>query len=360
MARVLLTCAVSLALAAAALASDWQLIKLQGRDYVTLENVAEFYGLNQIRRVKNDITLSTNGKNLRGKSGSNEFYINNLKFILSYPIAETSGKLLVSRMDLTKVIDPVLRPSRIRNAEMIQTVVLDPGHGGHDHGARSRFGSEKIFTLKVATELDKILTSQGYQVVLTRTSDDFVPLEDRARIANRFKNALLVSLHFNSGPSHASGMETYTLAPRGVPSTASDGPRESDLQPCRGNARDAENMALATATHASLTINTHLYDRGIKRARFVVIRNINIPGVLIEAGFLSNSSDSRKIATTAFQQQIARSIAQAIANYRNAIGRKPELLASGRFAVHNVDSASAPTVASSTRNEPLVVTPTSR
>ena len=67
-----------------------------------------------------------------------------------------------------------------------------------------------------------------------------------------------------------------------------DGPRVSDLQECPGNARDAENMALATATHAAMIVRSRMYDRGIKRARFVVIRDITIPGVLVEGGFLCN------------------------------------------------------------------------
>ena len=146
-------------------------------------------------------------------------------------------------------------------------------------------------------------------------------LNERTRIANLYENALFVSVHFNSGGA-GTGLETYTLAPRGVPSMMADGPRVADLNPCPGNVTDAENMALATATHASLVVKSRMYDRGIKRARFVVIRDITIPGVLIEGGFLSNNFDARLIATPEYRQQMATSILQAVQNYRRAVGNE--------------------------------------
>ena len=329
-----------------AAAGDWTVIKYDGRDHVTLENVAQFYGLGGVTRVKNDLTIGTYGRSLRGAIGSNEFYINNLKFILSYPIGDYEGKPVVSRMDLTKVIEPVLRPSRIKGAERVDTIILDPGHGGHDNGATCIWGNEKTFALDVALRAKSILEQHGFKVLMTRTADYFVPLEERARFANRHSNALFISIHFNSGGPEASGLETYTLAPRGVPSMMADGPRISDLDPCPGNARDSENMALATATHAALVSHSLLYDRGIKRARFVVIRDITIPGVLVEGGFVSNPSDSRKIATTQYRQNMAFCIAGAAQNYRNAVGAQtaPTLVAGQAVKVRD-DVAGAGAVA---------------
>ncbi len=269
-------------------AGDWTLIKYGGRDYVTMRNVAEFYGLADYRRTSNVLTLGAPGRSLRGTVGSNELYINSLKFILSYPISAVDGEPIISRMDLTKVIEPVLRPSRIRNAAVIDSVVLDPGHGGYDNGATSVWGYEKTYALDVACRARALLEAQGLRVYMTRTTDEFIPLEERVRFANAHPTALFIAIHFNSGGTDANGIETYTLAPRGVPSMAADGPMLSDLRPCAGNVCDAENMALACATHASLICHSRLYDRGIKRARFVVIRDITIPGVLVEGGFLSN------------------------------------------------------------------------
>ena len=318
-------------------AGDWVLLKHEGRDYVTLDNVAEFYGLGSVRRVNNnDAILGGGQRTLRGARGSAEFYINNLKFILSYPLAEHDGKLMVSRMDLTKLIEPVIRPNRIRDAQKIDTVVLDPGHGGHDAGAIGQWGREKEYTLDVACRARQILQQHGFKVHMTRIDDRFIALDDRTKFANQFHNAIFVSIHFNSGGPAASGLEVYTLAPRGVPSMMSDGPRVTDLHLCAGNIRDSENMALACATHAAMVSHAQLYDRGIKRARFVVIRDITIPGVLIEGGFVSTPHDGRLIASTAYRQNMAFCIAAAAENYRNAVGPATTALAGESVRLRDV------------------------
>ncbi len=299
---------------------EWKIYKHDNRDYVSLENVGRFYQLGSVQRVSGQVVLRTNVRSLRGRVGSKEFFINNLKFILSYPLAEQGGKPLISRMDLTKLVEPVMRPGRITNQRPITTVVLDAGHGGHDNGAKSIFGNEKNFALDVALRTRALLQRAGFQVVMTRSGDTFIPLEQRARFANRFPNSIFISIHFNSAHTNASGVETFTLAPRGVPSMASDGPKLSDYVVCPGNSRDTENIALACAAHAALVHSTRMFDRGIKRARFVVIREVTVPGVLIEGGFLTHSEDARKIATPAYRQQMAASILKAVQNYRNAVG----------------------------------------
>jgi N-acetylmuramoyl-L-alanine amidase len=339
-------------------AAEWEVVKIGGRDYLTLDNVAQFYGFGAVQRSGNAFLLHTTGRSLRGEANSVEFLINGLKFNLSYPIAEHDGRLCVSRMDLTKVIEPVLRPSRIKNAEKINTIVLDAGHGGHDNGALSSYGMEKVYALDVVMRTRQLLQQAGFNVVLTRSSDVFIPLEERVRIANQYRNALFISVHFNSGGS-GTGLETYTLAPRGVPSMMADGPRISDLDPCPGHICDAQNMALATATHASLVVKSQMYDRGIKRARFVVIRDITIPGVLIEGGFMSNSFDAKMVASTTYRQNMAGCIVQAVQNYRRAVGNPvPEV---SRTAPNvQVPSMAAAAAAPQMRPAPQVVTPTAR
>ena len=309
-----------LSMARALALGEWTLVKHEGRDYVPLDNVGRFYQLGVTQQTGNDFLIRAGPRNLRGQRGSPEFYINNLKFNLSYPIADYGGHLIVSRMDLTKLIEPVLRPSRIPNSEKVNTVILDPGHGGSDSGAACIYGTEKNFALDVALRAREMLRAAGFKVHMTRSSDILIPLEERAKFANRFPNALFISIHFNSSGNAATGLETYTLAPRGVPSMAADGPALSDFLPCAGNIRDGENIALACATHAALVYNSGMYDRGIKRARFVVIRDLTVPGVLIEGGFLSNFNDARRIAMPGYRQQMAASILQAVQNYRNAVG----------------------------------------
>ena len=359
MRRTLLHFLTVLLLAASARAGEWTLYKVGGRDHVSLENVAEFYSLGTVRRANKDFVLSVGNRSLRGAAESVEFYINGLKFNLSYPITEVDGRLVVSRMDLTKVIEPVLRPSKIKGAEKIDTIVLDAGHGGHDRGTLSPWGCEADYTLDVVSRTRMLLMQAGFKVVLTRSSDIFVPLGERTRIANKYSHALFISVHFNSGGA-GTGLETYTLAPRGVPSMMADGPRVSDLELCQGNANDAENMALATATHASLVVRSRMYDRGIKRARFVVIRDIQIPGVLIEGGFLSNLYDAKLVATPAYRQQMASCILQAVQNYRRAVGPQGAEVAARTTDGPRVET-NGPRMRlnqSRTDAEPVVVTPT--
>ena len=349
MPRLLPILTLFLLLAARAFAvGEWTLIKHEGRDYVSLANVGEFYQLGHLQRSGNDLILRTNSRCLRGQLGSPEFYINNLKFILSYPVTEAEGQPVISRMDLTKLLEPVIRPSHIQNSARVDTVILDPGHGGHDTGAASLFGNEKTYALDVALRTRELLRAAGFRVYMTRSTDVFVPLEERAALGNRFPDALFISIHFNASGNGASGVETFTLAPRGVPSMAADGPALSDFIPCNGNKRDAENIALACAAHATLVYNSAMFDRGIKRARFVVLRESTPPGVLIEGGFLSNASDARRIATATYRQQIATSILQAVENYRNAVGpRRP-------LPVAKVENPGR------SNTGPTVITPTTR
>jgi N-acetylmuramoyl-L-alanine amidase len=340
-------------------AADWALVKQGGRDYVTLSNITRFYSLGGVQGASNTFKAGTSGRNLKGRVGSPELYINNLKFILSYPITETGGQPLISRMDLTKLVEPVMRPGRIRNAEPVHTIILDAGHGGHDKGAVSRFGYEKDYTLDVAMRARDLLQRQGFRVVLTRTKDDFIALDERTRFANQYSNALFISIHFNHGGRDATGIETYTLAPRGVPSMMADGPRVSDFSVCPGNVRDAENMALACATHSAMIARSRLYDRGIKRARFVVIRDITLPGVLIEGGFLSNPHDSALIATPDYRSQLALCIAGAVINYRRAVTQQPapSLVAGQSVDLRQIGAEKPSLTVTPTINEPAVQTP---
>jgi N-acetylmuramoyl-L-alanine amidase len=312
-------------------ADVWNIVKRDNREYLTMRNVAEFYRLSYLQSGERTITLSSPGCTIRGDVGSKELIINGVKFIMSSDLVESSGEILLSRLDLTKLVEPVLRPNRIRGAAAIRTVVIDPGHGGYDLGATSVYGNEKDFALDVGLRLRELLLKRGLHVEMTRSNDTFVPLQDRANFANRFRDGIFVCIHFNAGSESATGVETYTLAPRFVPSTGDDSPSASYLMPCAGNLEDPENMALATAMHASLLNRLPMYDRGIKRARFCVLRLTTIPGVLIEGGFVSNPQEAARIAQPAYRQAEAEAISLAIQNYQNAtnVPGPPPMLVNG-------------------------------
>ncbi|MEO8206664.1 MAG: N-acetylmuramoyl-L-alanine amidase [Chthoniobacterales bacterium] len=298
----------------------WEVVLYEGRRHVPLENVAEFYSLKQLASEGNKFTLTSPVKTITGSAGAREIIINNVKFILCFPIAQKDGRTLISAMDVTKIIEPVMRPGKIKDAGVLKTVVLDAGHGGHDSGATSAYGREKDFTLDVAQRARKLLVQLGYQVRMTRQSDEFIPLEGRAAIANRYRDGIFVSIHFNkSNNPGGNGIETYALAPRGVPSMDSERVSFSDLREHTGNIRDAENITLATLMHSAMLRNLRLYDRGIKRARFVVIKDITIPGVLLEGGFVNHPGDGRSIASQEYRQRMAQSIVEAIGNYKRMV-----------------------------------------
>lgn len=297
----------------------WTPLQHRGRDYLPLDQVGRFYGFGAVQRSGNGFVLGAGNRSLRGQADSPDFHISRIKFILSYPVAELGGILCLSRVDLVKLLEPVLRPSKIEGAARVNTVVLDPGHGGMDRGALGRLGDEKSFTLDVSLRAAEMLRRSGYKVLLTRAVDEFVSLEDRVNFARRFPSALFVSVHFNAGGA-GTGVETYAMSPRGVPSMSSEGSHLPESQEYPGNTRDPENAALATAMHAALVARSGMFDRGIKRARFYVLREASMPGVLLEAGFLSNSEDMLRIAQPAYRQQVAGSIVEAVGTYRRAVG----------------------------------------
>jgi len=305
------------------LQAQWDVVTHEGRRFVPIDNVASFYKMSQTASG-GGFRLSAQGRSIEGKPGGRDVRINGVKYVLCFPIVSRGGQVLISAMDVTKIIEPVMRPQKIRNATAVRTVILDAGHGGHDGGARGPFGLEKDAALDVVLRAKKLLQENGYQVRLTRSTDVFIPLEKRPEFANRHANAIFVSVHFNkSAKGGGTGIETFCLAPRGVPSMDDENLSYSDLKQHPGHARDPENIALATAVHASMVKSLTLPDRGIKRARFVVIKNSTIPAILVEGGFMNHQQDSRLIANTEYRQRMARAILDGVNLFKTAVSGKP-------------------------------------
>jgi N-acetylmuramoyl-L-alanine amidase len=313
----LLTAAVCLGLTARA--AEWNVTKQQGRDYVSFGNVAEFYHFGEYNHANQSVSLQSERRVIRAQSGTSELHINGVRFFTHFPIVNQGHESLISAMDVGKIIEPVLRPSRIANAQKVETVILDPGHGGMDQGTASQWGTEKGFALDVALRAREQLLRAGFKVEMTRSTDVAVSLEERIEFANRFSNAVFVSIHFNTGGG--AGVESYLLAPDGVPSNASGEQHVSaaDTQPNEGNAQDGLNVALTAAVHASLLSHISAFDRGVRHARFKVLRNIRVPAVLLEAGFLSDAIEGQRIGTTQYRQQLGAAIAQGVQTYDAAV-----------------------------------------
>ena len=300
-------------------ASEWEVIKVSGHDYLSVDNISKFYGLPAgVAGAGDKIRFETVKNPLEFVSGSREAMINGARSWLCFPVVEQNGKYLVSRTDVAKTIEPLMRPHRVSNVGRLETVVLDPGHGGYDKGQVSRLGYEKDFALDLARKLRPLLQAKGLRVIMTREGDYFVPLEVRAQIANKARNSIFVSVHFNgtNDDPDATGFEIFSFTPRGAPSTSDSTVRSSSFNMQPGSQVDAHSMALSACIYHSLLGHIPEYDRGIKRARFAVLRLTKVPAVLIEGGFLTERGESKLIANKDWRAKLAGAIGIGIENYR--------------------------------------------
>lgn len=167
------------------------------------------------------------------------------------------------------------------------TVVIDAGHGGKDGGCAWNGLVEKKICLDTALRLERILKAKGLRVVMTRRSDVFIDLEDRARLANRYSKAIFVSIHFNASKLKSrSGMEVFY--------------------------RSANGKVLASSILRKMDNNLKGLNRGVSHNDFKVLTATSMPAVLIECAYLSNLTEARRCATSAHRQELAQSIAAGI------------------------------------------------
>jgi N-acetylmuramoyl-L-alanine amidase len=171
-------------------------------------------------------------------------------------------------------------------------VVVDAGHGGKDSGAYRRYGPpEKIATLDVAKRLDQKLRESQIKTVMTRSTDVFIPLDERVAIENRQKNAIFVSVHFNDSRRRGiHGYETYY--------------------------HSAASRELAERIQSKLMEIPHSANRGVHTANFRVLRNAVYPAVLVECGFLSNRMEGGQARDDEYRELLADKIAEAIVEQR--------------------------------------------
>lgn len=180
-------------------------------------------------------------------------------------------------------------------------IVIDPGHGGEDFGTHSlskpRY-EEKYLNMTTSLMLRDILHEMGYETVLTRTDDTFIPLSERAIFANMRSPLLFVSVHYNSAPSkEAKGIEVYYYQ------------SEADLK------RTEKSKRLASFVLDKVIAGTQAKSRGVKHGNFAVIRETRMPAILIEGGFLTNYDEMQKIKNPDYLKALAFGIAQGIDRY---------------------------------------------
>lgn len=216
-------------------------------------------------------------------------------FIVCFLLASFSLEATKGRATL------VPPPSKVHRSAKV--IVIDAGHGGKDFGTHNEgFGyEEKELTLKTAHMVRHYLENLGYRVIMTRKQDLFVPLEKRAEIANGEHGDLFVSIHYNFSPSRtAEGVEVYYH-------------QGFELKAAR-------SKELAQEVLKRVVKHTGAHSRGVKTANFVVIRQTQMPSVLVEGGFLSNPEERSRIKDPRYLHFLACGIARGIDAYLSRIG----------------------------------------
>lgn len=274
------------------------------------------------------------------------------------PQKKRNNKAFLHFVDQTKIVDVIFgshtqpivtnRPFR---------VFIDPGHGGNDPGALSKDKKnyEKTITLDIAQRLQTYLSGAGFSTMLSRTDNSTtLSLEERTTMANGWGADAFVSIHINSATSsQPNGFETYVLANVGQLSTSMDA-NEMTADDWSfvnatyiGNKNDSKNLLLGYAIHRRAIRTSRITDRGLRHARFQVLRQAAMPAVLVECGYLSSQKDLKKLVTADYRERCARGIYQGICDY--AYGRMQPGLAATPVPEQNIKASIPAPPAASTK-----------
>ena len=248
--------------------------------------------------------------------GSREAIWRGMQFHLGFAPEIIDNQVFIHGLDLQKNLVPLM----LREPPAFGTnrvIVIDPGHGGINGGTVSIVDKrpEKEFTLDWARRIKPRLEANGWTVFLTRTNDLDIALTNRVSIAENHHADLFISLHFNSvAPDQRPvGLATFCLSPVGMPSTITRGYPDNLFQSFPNNEYDLQSVEVAAQLHRSLLHATGMEDRGVSHARFIaVLRGQRRPAILIEAGFLSNPAEARRIESADFREKLAEGVANAL------------------------------------------------
>jgi N-acetylmuramoyl-L-alanine amidase len=227
----------------------------------------------------------------------------------------------------------------------LRTVVIDAGHGGHDTGCLGSDSREKEVALRIALKLGKLIEANcpDVKVIYTRKTDVFIPLIERANIANRAKADLFICIHLNSGPKAAYGAETFVMGLHKTDDNLNVAKRENAAILLEDNYQKnydgfdpnspeaniifslyqnqfmAQSLSFAAKIQKQFKDNSKRYSRGVKQAGFLVLYKTAMPSVLIENGFLTNDNDQRFLVSDAGQASMASSIYRAFKSYKSEL-----------------------------------------
>ena len=219
----------------------------------------------------------------------------------------------------------------------VRTIMLDPGHGGKDPGTTANTIQESLFTMQMAKKVAAALEAQGFTVILTRTKDTYIPLQERPLMANAQKADLFISLHANANANSAiQGLETYYLDSAKSKDAALAAAREngidvggvSDLQfilsDLTGNSKRNESHRLASMVQKEILNRAAngkqaMVDNGVRSAPFYVLMGAKMPAILVEFGYVTNTEDATNLRSDRFLQLQAAGLADAVSAYKRAV-----------------------------------------
>ncbi len=317
---------------------------VNGHSYIPVSDWAQANGL-KLAWLRRGEQLAVANHNLRAifVVDSADAQINGVAVRLCFPVASAHGSPLVSQLDADKTLRPFLYPPRPAAGHKINTICLDPGHGGRDTGNRVGAHNEKTYTLALAQELRDQLLQAGFHVFLTRNDDSYVELPLRPALANQRGADLFVSLHFNatqSGMNDVSGPETYCITPVGASSSNAQG-EGSGYGPTPANHNELKSLILAAQTQKSLVKNLGATDRGVRRARFAVLRDALMPAILIEGGYMTHPLEGPRIFDAGYRRLMAKAILQGILAYQKTL--QSPALAPDHHLKHSLHPSNTPT-----------------
>lgn len=278
---------------------EWVVKQIGGVDYIPLENVGTFYRFGKVERKEDRIHLTQDKRmEVEFVIGSHDCRINRMKIVLERAIQEEDGAAFISRGDLGRVIDPILRPSQIKGRKNFTTVILDAD------------GDALVIAAKTKAELEQ----RGFKVVMTREDDKVMATEERARLANEVQEpAVFICLTFEGSKDQPKGARMAVVMP----------PKGEVVE--KGDGTSSLSVALGTALYGNVLrkLGRNTQDNGLAGDRGSGLSGIRHPSIVLTVANLADAYDARLAANEKFQKAVADGIADGVVKYRHAV-TKPE------------------------------------
>lgn len=288
---------------------------------VSLSYIARLYSM-RMSKSADKIRIENKWNRVEIETNSRRAWINGVMFWLHHPCRGSGNNWSIQEVDFKRGIDPILRSYDYVPKRVPQLVVLDPGHGGKDTGA---IGPHKVYekdvVLDISHRVRKLLEAKKIPVRMTRTGDSFPSLQQRSDYAYKVGADLFVSIHADAaGDSSVSGVETFISTAPGCESSNSYG-QGGDTSARKNNQYDAANAILGFSLQSNHVKASGRTDRGLRRARFAVLKNAPCPAALVECGFVTNPAEESLLNSFSYRENLARGIANGIFGYFTLVQR---------------------------------------